>query len=715
MREGIYVAENAQTLLKKYYGYSSFREGQEGIIKSITGGNDTLAIMPTGAGKSICFQIPALIFDGLTLVISPLISLMKDQVDTLDSIGIPGAFINSTLNYREVNERLDRAKKGQYKILYIAPERLESEEFCSHIRDMNVSFAAIDEAHCVSQWGHDFRPSYKLIGKLLNRFDKRPVVAGFTATATEEVKQDIVRLLSLNNANVFVTGFDRKNLYFSVVRDENKNDFIQKYVEDNRDRSGIIYTATRREADNLCGMLCSMGFPAGKYHAGLSEEERTSFQEAFLYDDIKIMVATNAFGMGIDKSNVRYVVHYNMPKNMESYYQEAGRAGRDGEPSECILLFSPQDIMLQKFLIEKSTFSPERMANEFKKLQTMVDYCHTPRCLRKFILEYFGEADVPEECGNCGSCRSDVELSDVTIEAQKIFSCILRMKERYGLTLVADVLKGSKNRRVMECNFNKLSTYGIMKEYSVKEIKDLINLFISEDYISLSGTEYPVLRLKPKAGPVLKGTEKVFQRITVRKQRFEEDGSLFEVLRAKRRSIAEREKMPPYVIFSDSTLREMSAICPTDKESMLLIKGVGEAKLKKYGEEFISTIKEYLKEKGGELPENGTPVYGSPENEEKVPSHIISLNMYKEGLNIREIAKMREMKEVTIQDHLIRCFKEGLPVDLSSFIPEKYEQLILQKIRELGTQKLKPIKDALPEDIDYMAIKAAMCKFSLLA
>jgi ATP-dependent DNA helicase RecQ len=708
------MLEKAEALLKKYYGYQSFRPGQEKIIANIMGGNDTLAIMPTGGGKSICFQIPALLFEGTTLVISPLISLMKDQVDTLTGLGIPAAFINSTLSLEEVRERFYKAQKGEYKLLYIAPERLESEYFYELLNSLKISFIAVDEAHCVSQWGHDFRPSYRKVGELIKKINKQFVIAGFTATATEEVREDIISLLHLKNPKTFVTGFDRENLFFSVIKDENKKDFVEKYIRANKDKSGIIYAATRKEVDGLYEMLRKRGLSVGRYHAGLSDEERASSQEAFLYDDIQVMAATNAFGMGIDKSNVRYVLHYNMPKNIEAYYQEAGRAGRDGEPSECILLFGPQDTVLQKFLIEQTTFSPERKANEFKKLQSMVDYCHTTRCLRKYILEYFGENDVPEECGNCSSCKSDAELSDVTIEAQKIFSCILRMREKFGTSLVADVLKGSKNKRILELKFDGLSTYGIMQEYSVKEIKDLINMFVAEEYLYLSGTQYPVVKLREKAGLVLKGTEKVFQRVAKREEKVEADGSLFEVLRLKRRSIAEVEKVPPYIIFSDSTLKEMSIYCPIDEKSMLSIKGVGEMKLQKYGAEFLNTIRQYFKDSGREIPGNSSEesAMGTVNTKkDEMPSHVISLQMYKDGKNIDEISKERDLNKTTIQDHLIRCYTEGMDVNLSHFIPEKYRDLILQKIKEIGCEKLRPLKDALPDEVDYMAIKASASIF----
>lgn len=587
------MLENAKQILKKYYGYTSFRRGQEEIIESILDLRDTFAIMPTGAGKSLCFQIPALLMDGVTIVISPLISLMKDQVDTLCSMGIPASYINSSLEGYEVQQRIMQTITGEIKILYIAPERLESEQFCSTLAGVNISLIAVDEAHCVSQWGHDFRPSYASVSRMIRSLDKRPVVAAFTATATEEVKDDVVRLLELYNPEVFIAGFDRENLNFSVVRGDNKRDFILKYIEDNKDKTGIIYAATRKEVDNLCELLIKKGYKAGRYHAGLSDEERTKSQEEFIYDNINIIVATNAFGMGIDKSNVRYVIHYNMPRTMEAYYQEAGRAGRDGEPSECMLLFSAQDVLLQKFLIEQSVVSPERKLMEYKRLQIVVDYCHTPKCLRKYILEYFGEKDVKDNCGNCSTCLDDSELSDITIEAQKIFSCVYRVKQNYGSSLVADVLKGSKNKKVIDLRFNALSTYGLMKEYTVKEIKDIINVLVADDYLFLSGMEFPVLKLKEKAVSVLKGNERVMLKVQKKKAKKLEDNTLFELLKKLRKSISEREKVPPYIVFSDSTLREMSLTCPTDEAGLLEVKGVGEVKLQRYGEEFLEVIKSY--------------------------------------------------------------------------------------------------------------------------
>jgi ATP-dependent DNA helicase RecQ len=583
----------AEELLKQYFGYSSFRKGQEEIIRSILNGNDTLGIMPTGGGKSICYQIPALLFSGITLVISPLISLMKDQVDALQDLGIPATYLNSSLSIEEVNARVKNVFAERYKLLYIAPEKLESPDFRNLIQLMQPAMIAVDEAHCISQWGHDFRTSYLSVGQLIHALPKRPIVAAFTATATPEVKEDIIRLLSLAECSTFITGFDRGNLTFTVIRDENKQDFLFEYIQRHKSDSGIIYAATRKEVEHLEQMLTKKRYAAGKYHAGLSHEERSKNQEQFLYDDIQIMVATNAFGMGIDKSNVRYVIHYNMPKNIESYYQEAGRAGRDGEPSECVLLFSPQDIQIQKFLIEQTQNSPERKSYEYKKLQAMIDYCHTTRCLRTYLLNYFGEQG-EEHCANCSNCNDMFTLVDATVDAQKIFSCIYRTKEKFGMTMIAQILKGSKNQRIRQFGFEKLTTYGLLKGYTEKKIIELIQFLAVEGYLMFTDGQYPLVRLTEKAIPVLKGSASVFQKVRQVQEVAAPDDGLFESLRKLRKEISAQQNVPPYVVFSDSTLREMAAVCPKDKTSMLAIKGVGQMKYQNYGEVFLQAIHAYL-------------------------------------------------------------------------------------------------------------------------
>lgn len=587
------MLNKARQILQKFYGYEDFRPGQKKVVESLLNRNDTVAIMPTGAGKSICFQIPALLFEGVTLVISPLISLMKDQVDSLRQLGIAAVYINSSVSKAQLYKDLQDISAGFYKIIYIAPERLTSEYLPDSFKNLNISMVAVDEAHCLSQWGHDFRPSYRNILNFTNSLRIKPIISAFTATATPEVKTDIINLLGLKQPNVFVTGFDRPNLYFSVLRGEVKDKFVIDYVKKHQDEAGIIYVGTRKDVDALQVLLEIKGIKAGRYHAGMTDEERNQMQEDFLYDNLSVMVATNAFGMGIDKPNVRYVIHYNMPKNMEAYYQEAGRAGRDGLSGNCILLYSPQDTQLQKFLISKSTESEIRQQLEYKRLQSMVDYCHTPQCLRAFILHYFGEFDVEEHCDNCSNCKIEGELIDITIDAQKVLSCVYRMHERFGVKMIAEVLKGSKSAKVKQFNFERLSTYGLMKERKLKDISDLILRLSAMQYLDITESQYPVVTLNELSWQVLCGQKKVWQKMVIVKKA-KAKGELFEALRSLRKELAIKEKLPPYMIFSDATLTQMATDKPTDLELMKNIRGVGEFKLQKYGEEFLTMIKSYI-------------------------------------------------------------------------------------------------------------------------
>ncbi|WLD91995.1 DNA helicase RecQ [Alkalihalobacillus sp. AL-G] len=588
------MLQKAKTILKDTFGYDSFRDGQEDILKRLLDKKDTVGIMPTGGGKSLCYQIPAMIFPGITLVVSPLISLMKDQVDALDQEGVSATFINSSLSAGEVQERLNGAANGYYKLIYIAPERLESPLFSRLLHKLPISLIAIDEAHCISQWGHDFRPSYLLIQQMIARLEYQPVIIALTATATPEVAQDICERLEITQDGIVTTGFGRNNLSFRVIKGQSRDPFLESYIKSNESQSGIIYAATRKEVERIYNRLIKKGLSVGRYHAGMPEQERNDNQEQFLYDDITIMIATSAFGMGINKSNVRYVIHYHLPKNIEAYYQEAGRAGRDGVDSECILLYSPQDVRLPKFFIEESDMDPERKKHEYEKLQQMVGYCHTESCLRQYILKYFGEQ--AEGCGYCSNCTDQRQSVNVTREAQMVFSCIKRMKERFGKTFIAKVLTGSSDSKIKQFGFDQISTYGIMKGQTQKHVIELIDFLTAEGYMAPTNGSYPVLTLTHKAAEVIFGNKDVLKKEQVQAEQLVVEGELFERLRALRKHLAETEKVPPFVIFSDATLHEMCVQLPISEEALLNVKGVGQRKLELYGADFLAEIAAACKE-----------------------------------------------------------------------------------------------------------------------
>ena len=578
-------------LLKQYFGYDEFRPGQKEIIQKVIDQENVLGIMPTGSGKSICYQLPSLLVDGLTVVVSPLISLMKDQVDAANQLGIPATFINSSLDGYETARRFQEIDRQQYRLLYIAPERFIMSDFIQAMNRWNVCMIAIDEAHCISQWGHDFRPSYLQMAKQLNQLPNRPVIVALTATATIQVAADIKRLLKIPDGNHIQTGFGRENLRFQVVKDQKKEQYLVEYLKINKNQSGIIYAATRKEVDRIYHLLKKFGFSIGRYHGGLKENERTAMQEAFLYDRLQLIVATNAFGMGINKSNVRFVIHYQIPGSLEAYYQEAGRAGRDGLSSEAILLFAPQDTQVQKFFIQQSQREEEQKQKEYEKLKAMTEYAYIESCLQQYILNYFGETSSP--CNRCGNCLDDREIVEVTTQAQMVLSCLKRMGENYGKQMLMKVLAGSKEQKLRALGFERLSTYGLMKNQSQKETMQLIEYLISNGYLLTVNGEYPILKVTERGIQVLKGQEAVYRKEPKKVQQLsdEETDTLFEVLRELRTDLASEAGVPPYVVFSDSTLKEMSRIRPSSRLEMLQIKGVGQSKLDKYGEAFLSRIK----------------------------------------------------------------------------------------------------------------------------
>ncbi len=596
------------TILKQYFGYSSFRQGQEELMDALLAGRDVLGIMPTGAGKSLCYQVPALMFRGVTIVVSPLVSLMKDQVNALVQQGVSAAYLNRSLTDAQYRKALQYAGSGRYKIIYVAPERLGTAGFQAMCSRINISMVAVDESHCVSQWGQDFRPSYLNIGSFIEQLDSRPVVGAFTATATEEVKRDIIHMLGLRRPTVVTTGFDRPNLYFGVLRPKDKDEKLLELLRERDQRSGIIYCSTRKGVEEVCDLLNSRGIAATRYHAGLEDAERVRNQEDFVYDRKQVMVATNAFGMGIDKSNVSFVIHYNMPKNLESYYQEAGRAGRDGSEADCILLYSKRDVQTCRYFIESTEsnpdLSPEQNAafrqKEEERLKHMIFYCTTSDCLRGYMLRYFGDA-YKDSCGKCSNCLTDYETVDVTVEAQKILSCIIKTGQLYGAGVVADVLRGVLSDKIRAAKLDKQSTFGIMKEARAIEIKALMEKLEEQEYIISVGTGRPILRVTEMSYPVLRGNARVKIKQTRKMKRRAEKTSvgaeqkeLFGILKQLCVEFADKRGVPAFVIFSDATLADMCRKMPLTEEAFLSVSGVVPIKLERYGDAFIRAIRGYV-------------------------------------------------------------------------------------------------------------------------
>ena len=609
-------------ILKKYFGYDTFREGQELLIDSILSGRDVLGIMPTGAGKSLCYQVPALLMDGITLVISPLISLMKDQVGSLNQAGVHAAFLNSSLTVNQYYKALDLARQGRYPIIYVAPERLVTEEFLDFALHAKIAMVAVDEAHCVSQWGQDFRPSYLKIVEFIKKLPRRPVVSAFTATATKEVRDDIMDILLLEDPEVLTTGFDRPNLYFGVQSPKNKYAVLKNYLEMHPDDCGIVYCLTRKGVEEVCEKLRGDGFSVTRYHAGLGDAERKRNQDDFIYDKYQIIVATNAFGMGIDKSNVRFVVHYNMPKNMESYYQEAGRAGRDGEPAECILLYGGQDVVTNQLFIDNSQENQEldpvtrEMVTERdrERLRKMTYYCFTHECLRDYILRYFGEYG-ENYCGNCSNCLSQFETVDVTETAKALIGCVKSSRQRYGAAVIIDPVHGANTAKIRNYRMNENPSYGVLAKVPAYKLRQVINYLLLNEYLKVTNDEYAIVKLTEKSEEVLDDETQITMKMAKEQEReprekkekknrkgaaahlagaefTEAEEQLFEILRGLRLEIAREEKVPPYIVFSDKTLTHMCILKPNTKSEMLSVTGVGEFKYEKYGERFVSCIRE---------------------------------------------------------------------------------------------------------------------------
>lgn len=607
------VKMDAKEILKRYFGYESYKLGQEEIIESILAGKDVLAVMPTGAGKSICYQVPAVLLTGLTIVISPLISLMQDQVKALNEAGICAEYINSTLTEEEISMVYARAFEGEFKILYVAPERLDNRGFSNFIERMDISMVTVDEAHCISQWGQDFRPSYVKIVDFIDRLTRRPIVSAFTATATEEVKNDISVILKLQAPKVVITGLDRENLFFEVETVK-KDEYVLEYIQKHPADSGIIYCATRKAVDRLYELLKKYDVAVARYHAGMDIEDRKNSQNDFIYDRIQVIVATNAFGMGIDKSNVRYVIHYNMPQSMENYYQEAGRAGRDGEPAHCILLFAPQDVMINRFLLDNKEFvdiSPEDIellrARDIRRLQIMEGYCYTWGCLRNYILEYFGEKR-DESCTSCGNCHKEYTEIDMTEAAKQMINCVWETRGRYGTKIIIGTLRGASRARLKELGTIHYKSYGVLNNYSESQLRLLIRQLIIEGYINQTSDKYSVIQLgniKPLNNPATRVIVRVPKDKLIDYQGKRKDSrsmisltnaghELFEQLRQLRLALAREESLPPYIIFSDKTLIDMSVKLPCDKEAMLNVSGIGEVKYEKYGKSFMEIVKDFM-------------------------------------------------------------------------------------------------------------------------
>lgn len=669
------------------------------------GGRDVVGVLPTGGGKSLCYQIPALLLPGVTVVVSPLLSLMKDQVDGLASQGIAAGCVNSLMTLNQCHAVMSGVRRGEVKLLYVAPERLENPWFIDDLRRMDVSLLAVDEAHCVSQWGHDFRPSYRRIASAIEDLPRRPVVAAFTATATPRVRTDIVEQLALRSPFIFQASFDRPNLLFSVERPADKARTLLHVLR--KDQSAIVYCSTRKTVEQTHQLLTRMKVPATMYHAGLSAGERLTAQEDFIYDRRPVMVATNAFGMGIDKPDVRQVIHYNMPKNLESYYQEAGRAGRDGAEAEAILLFSGQDVLTSTFLIHQGK-DPHGMAN----LRTMVGYCLTGSCLRHYILNYFGEKESAEHCGHCSLCNGTVEPRDITVECQKILSCVYRMGQRFGASFVTEVLRGSKKARVLENSFEKLSTWGLMKDYSEGDVRDMISLLVVEGYLNTEGDEYPLLTFTHRTKNLLRGEKtlkisKVLKTAdSTKNMAAAPNEELFQELRLLRRRLAEERSVPPYVVFPDRSLLDMASRCPTTSEEFRLVSGVGQRKLEEFGGLFVLAVKDYLDRHPEATPQTVAPC--QLQQAGKLRTKDVTAQLCRQGLTPQQIASQRNLTEATIYSHLTELVRQGEVFDKNLLIPPEDGAEVESLLARRGSLSLTSLYETLEGRLPYHVLRLAL-------
>lgn len=704
--------------LQKYFGYTSFYPLQEEIIKEVVGQKDTFILMPTGGGKSLCYQLPALLFDGLTVVISPLIALMKDQVDGLAANGVPAMFINSSLRYNEIDARMRSLSNNEMKILYIAPERLFMPEFLQFLQGLSICLFAIDESHCISEWGHDFRPEYRQLKLLRDRFPKTPIMA-LTATATPAVQKDIITQLGLSDCKVFRASFNRRNLYYKIKPKSKPYHQLLQYLEVRKKDSGIIYCQSRKTVESLASNLQTAGYRALPYHAGLSDEVRTENQERFIREDVEIMVATIAFGMGIDKPNVRYVIHYDLPKSIEGYYQETGRAGRDGLKSDCVLFYGYADRIKIEYFIKQKEDEKERQV-AYEQLEELVKYCESNVCRRRLLLAYFGERFDEPNCGGCDVCIEPRERFDGTIAAQKILSCVYRVDERFGIKHVIDVLLGSRNQRVLQFQHDRIKTFGVGKEYSRAQWQTFIRELLRLGYLIQDADEYYVLKLNEKSRDVLLRSEKVFlakpeEAAPIRSDKVDEvyDRTLFERLRTLRKTLADKEAVPPYIIFPDTSLKEMSVYYPQSLPDFRRIIGVGEQKLGKYGEVFLKEITDYCNQHSimpKQIPHKRQEF---PIKQMKSPTTQETLALYKQCLTINEIAQKRGLALSTIMSHIERLILDGEDISVDSIIDREKQQHIQQALKESDTGFLTPVKEKLGDGYSFEEIRLVRAKMML--